>query len=46
MKQFNGYSEAGIVTVKWDAASQASGIYLYKAEVGTFADAKKMMLLK
>jgi len=46
IKQFNGTSETGVVTVIWDASRQASGIYLYKAEAGTFSDTKKMLLLK
>ncbi|HHI02237.1 MAG TPA: T9SS type A sorting domain-containing protein, partial [candidate division Zixibacteria bacterium] len=46
IKQFNGTSETGVVTVIWDASKQASGIYLYKAEAGLFTDTKKMLLLK
>jgi hypothetical protein len=43
---FNGYSEAGIVTVNWNASNQASGVYFYKAEAGKFSATKKMALLK
>lgn len=46
VKQFSGTGEAGVVIVKWDASGQASGIYMYKAETGTFMDTKKMLLLK
>jgi hypothetical protein len=43
---FSGYSEAGIVTVSWDANGMSSGMYFYKAVAGNFADTKKMVLLK
>ncbi len=43
---FDGYSEAGIVTVNWNASNQASGVYFYKAEAGKFSATKKMALLK
>jgi hypothetical protein len=43
---FNGYSEAGTVTVTWDASSQASGIYFYKATAGKYSATKKMALIK
>jgi len=43
---FSGYSPAGIVTVNWDAANMASGLYFYKAQAGAFSATKKMVLLK
>lgn len=43
---FSGYSPAGVVTVNWDAANIASGLYFYKAEAGAFSATKKMVLLK
>jgi hypothetical protein len=43
---FSGYSEAGIVTVSWDATGMSTGMYFYKAVAGNFADTKKMVLLK
>jgi len=46
VKQFSGFSDAGIVTVRWEASRQASGIYLYKAEAGPFSDTKKRLLMK
>jgi hypothetical protein len=44
--EFSGYSEAGIVTVNWDASNLASGLYFYKATAGSFTATKKMVLLK
>ena len=43
---FSGYSEAGKVTVNWDASRVASGIYLYKGNAGIYSATKKMVLLK
>ncbi|MFH2035570.1 MAG: T9SS type A sorting domain-containing protein [Candidatus Zixiibacteriota bacterium] len=43
---FSGFSEAGIVTVNWDASQHASGIYFYNFKAGSFEDTKKMVLLK
>ena len=43
---FTGHSEAGIVTVNWDASNLASGLYFYKAAAGSFSATKKMVLLK
>lgn len=43
---FSGYSEAGIVSVTWDASDAASGVYFYKAEAGTFEATRKMVLIK
>jgi hypothetical protein len=40
------YLEAGRHTVTWDAASVASGVYLYRLRVGDFVETKKMVLLK
>lgn len=44
--EYTGHSEAGIVTVNWDASNLASGMYLYKATAGSFSATKKMVLLK
>ncbi|RME25889.1 MAG: T9SS C-terminal target domain-containing protein, partial [Candidatus Zixiibacteriota bacterium] len=44
--EFSGYSEAGFVTIDWDASRLASGIYLYRVVAGSFTDTKKMVLLK
>ena len=42
----NGYMNAGVHTVDFNASSLASGIYLYRIEAGSFTAAKKMMLIK
>jgi PKD repeat protein/subtilisin family serine protease len=43
---FSGYSEAGRVTVNWDASRFASGVYFYKGSAGIYSATKKMVLLK
>ena len=45
VKSFNGRG-VGNVTVDWNAANVASGIYFYKATAGAFTDTKKMVLMK
>ena len=43
----NEYQEAyGSYEVSFEAASLASGVYLYKLETGSFTDVKKMVLLR
>jgi hypothetical protein len=42
----NTYVNAGTHSVTFDAASYASGIYIYKITAGTFVDSKKMVLIK
>ncbi len=44
--EFADFSEAGTVTVDWDASMMASGIYFYKLNADNFTDTKKMVLLK
>jgi hypothetical protein len=46
VKNFSGHSEAGRVTVTWNASAQASGIYFFKAQAGEFSATQKMVLLK
>ena len=46
VESFSGYSEAGIITIEWDATEYSSGIYLYRMEAGSFTQTKKMVLLK
>jgi hypothetical protein len=42
----NGQVEAGKHKVEFDASNLNSGVYFYKVESGSFADTKKMILLK
>ena len=44
--QFAGEAEAGVVSIEWDASTNASGIYFYKLNAGDFSATKKMVLLK
>jgi hypothetical protein len=46
IETFSGYSEAGKVTVKFQADNLATGMYFYRATAGEFTDTKKMILLK
>ncbi|MBD3218313.1 MAG: T9SS type A sorting domain-containing protein, partial [candidate division Zixibacteria bacterium] len=46
IETFSGYSEAGKVTVKFQADNLATGMYFYRATAGDFTDTKKMILLK
>jgi hypothetical protein len=43
---FSGSADAGMVSLDWDAADQASGVYFYKLDTENFSDTKKMVLLK
>ncbi len=42
----DGQLEAGEHIVRWDGRDVASGVYLYRLEVGEFVETKKMILLK
>jgi aminopeptidase N len=42
----NGQVEAGKHKVEFDASNLNSGVYFYKVESGSFADTKKMILIK
>ncbi len=47
----DGRMDAGVHTVSWDSrgsdgGSLASGIYLYRIQIGAFVEARKMMLVK
>ncbi len=42
----NSNMGAGKNTVRFNAASVGSGVYLYKLEAGSFSDTKKMVVLK
>lgn len=41
-----GIYSAGLHEIRWDASSQASGIYLYRLTTSEFTETKKMLLLK
>jgi len=46
VEKFTGFAEAGTMNRVWNANQNASGIYLYKLEIGGFTATKKMVLLK
>jgi hypothetical protein len=43
---FNGYSDAGTVSIQWDASGYSSGVYFYKLDAGAFSATRKMVLIK
>ncbi|MDP4173355.1 MAG: T9SS type A sorting domain-containing protein [Bacteroidota bacterium] len=42
----NKYQNAGSYTIKFDASSLPSGIYLYRLEAGSFIETRKLILIK
>lgn len=42
----NEFKYPGIYTVDFDASALSSGVYFYKLQSGSFADTKKMLMLK
>ena len=42
----NGFKEAGIYNVSFNASNLNSGLYFYKIEAGQFSQTRKMMLVK
>ena len=51
VKTYAGQAEAGTQTIIWDGRDNrgsqvASGVYFYSMEAGSFADVRKMVLLK
>jgi photosystem II stability/assembly factor-like uncharacterized protein len=45
-KLVNQQMQAGSYSADWDAAEYPSGVYFYKIEAGSFAETKKMILIK
>jgi cobalamin biosynthesis protein CobD/CbiB len=42
----NGYLDAGVHTLIWDASNSASGVYLYRLTTDNKVLTKKMLLTK
>ena len=42
----NGFKEAGLYNVSFNASNLPSGLYFYKIEAGQFSSTRKMMLVK
>ena len=42
----NGFKEAGVNTINFDASNLNSGMYIYKIEAGSFVQTRKMTLVK
>ena len=46
VESFSGHSDAGIITINWDAKNLSSGIYFYRMKAENFTATRKMVLLK
>jgi len=44
--EYKGFSNAGLISVNWDASINASGVYFYKGEAGQYSTTQKMILMK
>jgi len=42
----NEFKESGVHTINFDASELNSGMYVYKLEVGSFTQTRKMTLIK
>jgi hypothetical protein len=42
----NGWRDAGVHNIIFDASNLASGLYFYRIEAGSYSDVKKMVLIK
>ncbi len=46
VEQIEGYGDAGLVEVVWNASRHASGVYFYRLSALDYSDTKKMVLVK
>ena len=46
VETFSGHADAGQISVEWDAANLASGVYFYRLQASEFSAVKKAILLK
>ena len=51
IRSYSGHDDAGVVRVSWDGRDNggrnvASGVYFYSAKAGSFAETRKMVLIK
>lgn len=44
--RMSGRASIGLNKIPWDGSGMASGIYVYRLEVGSFSQSRKMVLLK
>jgi hypothetical protein len=45
-KLVEAHQQAGYYTVRFDASSLPTGVYIYRLEAGDFVSSKQMMLIK
>lgn len=43
---YNGFANAGILTVEFNASNLSSGVYFYRLKTNNYSDTKKMLLLR
>jgi PKD repeat protein len=46
VEEFTGSSQAGLISVTWDATPYPSGVYFYKVTAGEYVASDKMLFLK
>jgi hypothetical protein len=42
----DGQRAAGLYTIEWEASDMPSGVYFYRLQAGSFAETKRMLLIK